>query len=205
MYCRYCMEKIDDNDKVCKSCGKDLTIIKSKEHKYCKYCHTNNEKDAIYCYKCSADLTDEIITDNKVIVVILAVLLGIVIYYLLYNFMKIIIELRDVLIFTFLTINIYYWLYGIINKRIKEKDINFIALIIIFAILSIPGNYSMSYADALKRFREKIKKSIVYTYLSYHIKFLGRLAFILFLFMLVHFPKYDDAIALSLLFSIFTL
>ena len=48
MYCRYCREKIEDNDTTCKSCGSNLIVEKTNKYKYCKYCYTKNKEDAKY-------------------------------------------------------------------------------------------------------------------------------------------------------------
>ena len=85
MYCRYCMKKIDDNDKKCKSCGKDLTPIDSKEMKYCKYCYTYNQKDAKYCYKCSADLPDKTITKRNNSSIVIGIVISTLVYFLIYK------------------------------------------------------------------------------------------------------------------------
>lgn len=208
MYCRYCREKNQDNDKICKSCGKDLSIKKSKEHKYCKYCYTNNQVDAIYCYKCSADLPDETINDNSLISIVLGVVLSCIIYFILYKLLELQIGYIDILIFSLLTYFLCDWLDGIINKKIEYKNnkhFNIVGLIkdVIFTFTLRTGDEIVSYDyDTDIRSEDiKLENKLFKSHIFYNFRFIVRLIFVLFLFLLAHYPDKENTIAISLLFS----
>lgn len=211
MYCRYCREKIDDNEKVCKSCGSNLITEKTKKYKYCKYCYTNNREDAKYCYKCSADLPEEIITDNRILSIIIGIILSFAMYFITYKVSQIELVTVDILVFIFLVYIVCSWLDGVINKKIEKKNNYHLSITRLISDMNHAfkssveiGNIYHDYEKDLKSTDIKIENKLFASKLFYHLRFLGKLAFALFLFMVLHSQGNNDLTALLFWFSIIT-
>lgn len=212
MYCIYCREKFDDNQKICKNCGQSLSLEKTKEYKYCKYCFTNNKKQAKYCYKCSADLPDEIKKDNKLTSIIIGIIVSSLISFITYKILEFEIITSSVICFVLLTVVVCDWLYGITNGKIVEKNNNHSSIISFF--LDIHNFFNPVVVDAcgrvldyekdIKSIEIKVETKLIFSKLYYHLRFLGKVAFIIFLFIICHFAIDSCVLAILLLFAIIT-
>lgn len=209
MYCRYCREKVDENDRICKKCGKDLSVKKEKEYKYCKYCFTNNQTDAKFCYKCSADLPDKVIKKNKLLSIIIGILLSFIISFVAYKLTNIQISFIDVILFVVFALVLWDWLDGVFHQKIEEKNNKHLSVKGLIRTIRYTldptveiGGVLYDYEEDVKSTDDAVEKKLYSSTIFYHLRFVGKLALILLLFILVHFsPFSNDEFLVFLLFT----